>query len=156
MDPPVTMPSTAPSPGRPAWVRGPWSVARAAVVAPFAQRQGRALLFCLAGLAFVLVSPAALFLIAVDLTWFAAGADGGNPSPAEIGIACVGLAILLVLLVSTPAARRIGALQRTLANRLLGIQVAAPPPPAALAGPPRRDRVAGDGLPVGQVAGRPG
>ena len=117
---PVTTP-TADPPGGQARVRSLWAVARAAVVAPFTRRQGRELLFCLAGLPFAVVNPLALVLLAVDLIWFVAGAEGGNPSPADIAIACVCLGLLLVLLVSTRAARRLGSLQRMLANRLLGI-----------------------------------
>jgi signal transduction histidine kinase len=109
-------------------VTGPWVVARAAVVAPFTRRQRRALLFCLAGLPFALVNPVALGVLTVDLIWLAADGARGNPSPAELAIACAGQALLLVLLVSTTAARRLGSLQRMLATRLLGVRVAAPPP----------------------------
>ena len=116
-------------PGGQAQVRNPWAVARAAVKAPFTRREGRELLFCLAGLPFVvLVNPLALFVLAVDLVWLIAGSGRGNPSPADMAVACVCLGLLLVLLVSTRAARGLGSLQRMLATRLLGMPVAAPPP----------------------------
>jgi hypothetical protein len=124
---PVTTP-TADPPGAQARVRNPWAVARAAVAAPFTRRECRELLFCLAGLPFVVVvNPLALFVLAVDLTWLAAGTRHGNPSPADVAIACFCLGLLLVLLVSTRAARRLGSLQRMLATQLLGMRVAAPP-----------------------------
>jgi signal transduction histidine kinase len=125
---PVTTPTADPPPGGQAQVRSPWAVARAAVAAPFTRREGRELLFCLAGLPFAVVNPLALFVLAVDLTWLVAGTGRGNPSPADMAIACACLGLLLVLLVSTRAARRLGSLQRMLATRLLGTRVAAPPP----------------------------
>jgi len=57
-----------------------------------------------------------------------AGSGRGNPSPAGLAIDGAFLALLLVLLVSTGAARALGSLQRMLAARLLGMRVAAPPP----------------------------
>lgn len=125
---PVTTPTADPPPGGQARLRSPWAVARAAVVAPFTRREGRELLFCLAGLPFAVVNPLALFVLAVDLIWLVAGTGRGNPSPADVAIACVCLGLLLVLLVSTRTARRLGSLQRMLATRLLGMRVAAPPP----------------------------
>jgi signal transduction histidine kinase len=124
----VTTPTADPSPGGQARVRSPWAVARAAVVAPFTRREGRELLFCLAGLPFAVVNPLAFFVLAVDLIWSAADSGRGNPSPADVAIACVCVGLLLVLLVSTGAARRLGSLQRMLATRLLGVRVGAPPP----------------------------
>ena len=125
---PVTTPTADAPPDGQARVRSPWTLARAAVVAPFTRRQGRELLFCLAGLPFVVVNPVALFVLAVDMIWLVADGARGNPSPAEMAIACVCLGLLLVLLVSTGTARRLGSLQRRLATRLLGVRVAAPPP----------------------------
>jgi signal transduction histidine kinase len=124
----VTTPIAGPPPGVQEWVRSPWAVARAAVVAPFSRRAGRELLFCLAGLPFALVNPLALFVLAVDLTWLVAGSGRGDPSAADLALACVCLGLLLVLLVSTRVARGLGSLQRLLATRLLGMRVAAPPP----------------------------
>ena len=69
-----------------------------------------------------------LFVLAVDMLWLVADGARGNPSPAEMAIACVCLGLLLMLLVSTGTARRLGSLQRRLATRLLGVRVVAPPP----------------------------
>lgn len=128
MGSPVTTSTVDLPPDDRARVRGTWAVARAAVVTPFTRREGRRLLFCLAGLLFVVVSPPALFVGAADLIWFVNSSGRGNPSPVDMTIAGVFLGLLLVLLVSTGAARRLGSLQRRLAARLLGIRVAAPPP----------------------------
>jgi signal transduction histidine kinase len=125
---PVTTPTAEPPPSGPVRVRSPWAVARAAVAAPFTRREGRELLFCLTGLPFAVLNPLVLFVLAVDLSWLVAGSGRGNPSPADLAIACVCLGLLLVLLVSTRAARRLGSLQRMIASRLLGLRVAAPPP----------------------------
>jgi signal transduction histidine kinase len=126
---PVTTPTADAPPGDgQARVRSSWAVARAAVVAPFTRRAGRELLFCLAGLPFVVVNPLALFVLAADLTWLAAGSGPGNPSPADLAVAGACLGLLLALLVSTRAARGLGSLQRMLATRLLGMRVTAPPP----------------------------
>ncbi len=125
---PVTTPTEDPLPGGRARVRSPWALARAALAAPFTRREGRELLFCLAGLPFAVVNPLAFFLVMADLAWWVTGSGRGNPSPADLAIAGACLGLLLVLLVSTGAARRLGSLQRVLATRLLGVPVAAPPP----------------------------
>jgi signal transduction histidine kinase len=124
---PVTAPTTDSPPGSQARASNPWTVARAAVAAPFTRREGRELLFCLAGLPFAVVNPLALWVLAVDLSWLVAGNGRGNPSPADLVIACACTGLLLLLLVSTGAARRLGSLQRMLATRLLGVRVAPPP-----------------------------
>ncbi len=100
------------------------------LVSPFTRRQGRELLFCLAGLPFAVISPPVLLVVAVDLAWWLADGGRGNPSPAEIAVAAVGTGLLFVALVATGAARRLGATQRRLVQRLLGIRVAAPRPGA--------------------------
>ena len=128
MDLPVTTPAVHAVPGGQDRVRSPWALARTAIVAPFTRRQGRELLFCLAGLPFTLINPLVLFVLTVDLIWLVADSARGNPSPAEMAVAGACQGLLLVLLVSTPAARRLGALQRTLATRLLGVRVGVPPP----------------------------
>ena len=130
----VTTPIAGPPPGVQERVRSPWAVARAAVLAPFTRREGRELLFCLAGLPFVVVNPVALFVLAVDLIWLAAGSGRGNPSPADIALAGVCVGLLLALLVSTGAARRLASVQRMVATRLLGMRVAAPPPARRIPG----------------------
>jgi signal transduction histidine kinase len=119
-------------------VGGPWAVAGAAVVAPFTRRQGRELLFSLAALPFALLNPLAFFVLIVDLLWLVAGAGPGNPSAGAAVTAGVCAGLLLVLLVSTGSARRLGRLQRGLAARLLGVRVAAPPPARQAAAPGAR------------------
>ena len=125
---PVTTPTADPPSDDLMRARSPWPVARAAVMAPFARRQVHGLAFCLTGLLFVVVNPVTLFILAVDLSWSVRGGGRGNPSSADVVVAGACVGAVLVLLVSTPAARRLGALQRLLATRLLGVRVAAPPP----------------------------
>ena len=83
---PVTTPLA-----QPPRIAGPWAVTRAAAVAPFTRRAGRELVFCLAALPFVVVNPATLLILAVDLTWLVAGGGRGNPSTADVAVASVGL-----------------------------------------------------------------
>lgn len=123
----LTTPNAAHPTGGPARGGSLRAVARAAVAAPFTRREGRELLFCLAGLPFVVVSPVTVFALAVDLSWLAMGSGRGNPSPADMAVVCACIGLLLVLMVSTGATRRLGSLQRKLAARLLGVRVAAPP-----------------------------
>ena len=125
---PATTPTADPTPGGRSRVRNPRAVARAAAAAPFARREGRELLFCLAGLPFAIVNPLTLFVLIADLIWVLDHDGRGNPSPPGMAIAFVCVGLLLVLTVSTGAARRLGSLHRSLATRLLGIRVAAPPP----------------------------
>ncbi|MEH0928910.1 sensor histidine kinase [Micromonospora sp. CPCC 205558] len=119
---PVSTPTADPPPGDQR--RG----ARAVLVAPFHQRAGRELVFCLAGLPFVVANPVALFVVALDLSWLASSGGRGNPSPADAVVAAVSVGLLLTVLVSTAGARTLGSLQRGLAARLLGVRVGAPPP----------------------------
>jgi hypothetical protein len=91
------------------------------VTAPFTRRTGRQLVFCLAGLPFVVLSPPVLFVLVATVI------GRGAPTAADLAIAGAGVGLLLVLLVTTTAARRLGALQRGLAGRLLGVRVDAPP-----------------------------
>ena len=105
----------------------PVSTPSAAARVAFTRRQGRALLFCLTALPFLVVNPLTVVVAAVDLTGLVTGGQG-SPSPAQIAAGVVAAALLLVLLVSTGAARRLGSLQRGLADRMLGVRVAAPPP----------------------------
>ncbi|GAA2476302.1 sensor histidine kinase [Winogradskya humida] len=92
----------------------------------FTRRAGAELVFCLAGLPFIVLNPLVLLVLAVDLSWLVTSGARGNPSPVDVAIGVVCLGLLLVLLVSTPAARRLGSLQRRLATRLLGTRVGAP------------------------------
>ncbi|GIM95027.1 sensor histidine kinase [Paractinoplanes toevensis] len=92
------------------------------VITPFTRRAGRELLFCLAGLPLTLISPPVLVVTTAALI------GRGDPSPAEMAVAAAAVGLLLVLLVSTAAARRLGSARRSLATRLLGVRVGAPPP----------------------------
>jgi signal transduction histidine kinase len=124
----VTTPVVDDPPGGRVRPSGPRVIAGSVLAAPFTRHEGRRLVFCVAGLPLALVNPAVFFVLAVDAIWWAADRGVGNPSAVEIAAAvgCAGL--LLVLLVSTGAARRLGALQRRLAVGLLGARVGAPPP----------------------------
>jgi signal transduction histidine kinase len=97
-----------------------------AISAPFTRRQGRELLFCLAGLPFAVLSPVVLVVGAVDLSWYATRGGRGSVSPADVAVAVAGVGLLAVLLVSTGAARRLGSLQRGIATRLLGVRIPGP------------------------------
>ncbi|MFG1649947.1 sensor domain-containing protein [Micromonospora sp. NPDC049275] len=125
---PVRAPSAAPPPDDRRQGRRSWRGDRAAAVAPLRKRAGRELVFCVAGLPFIVLNPVALFVVAVDLSWFVSNGGRDNPTPTDLAIAVVSVGSLAVLLVSTTAARRLGALHRMLAARLLGVRVAAPPP----------------------------
>ncbi|AGL18265.1 sensor domain-containing protein [Actinoplanes sp. N902-109] len=92
------------------------------------RRRLRELVFCLAGVPFLVLSPPVLFVLAVDLGWLAAHGARGNPSGPGVVVGGVALVLLLVLAVATGAARGLGSLQRRLAARLLGLRVPAPPP----------------------------
>ncbi|GIF20443.1 signal transduction histidine kinase [Actinoplanes tereljensis] len=89
----------------------------------FLRRAGRELLFGLAGLPFAVINPVVLFIGTVDLIWLVAAGGRGNPSPAEMAAAAIGVVLLFVLLAATPAARRLGEVQLALAARLLGVRV---------------------------------
>ena len=91
-------------------------------------RARRELLFCLAGVPFVLISPPVLVVGAIDGIWWVADRGRGNPSPAEIAGAVAGVGALLVLVVTTPAAQWLGAVQRRLTVRVLGVRVRSPRP----------------------------
>src|SRR5215469_1543574 len=125
-------------PGGRAAGRGGRALARAAAVVPFTGRERRELLFCLAGLPFGLVSPLVLFVLGVSLVRLVTGTGRANPAPGEVTAAFAGLALLLVLVVATGAARWVGSLQRLLATRLLGASIAAPPPLQRRPGEPGR------------------
>ncbi|HEY0279345.1 MAG TPA: sensor domain-containing protein [Solirubrobacterales bacterium] len=112
----------------------PLTTATAVLKAPFTRRQCRELLFCLAGLAFVFASPITLFVMAADAMSLVSGVPG-NPTVVDMAVACVITAALLVVLVSTFAARKLGSWQRALAARLLAVRVPAPPSPRPARGP---------------------
>jgi len=108
-------------------------LAGAVLRAPFTGRARRELAFCLLGLPFGIFAlvPLAGFFVTVRLAQLAHGppwVDRGNPWwPSILGAAAVG-ALLIVLLVTTGAARALGAEGRRLAGWLLRDRVAAPPP----------------------------
>jgi signal transduction histidine kinase len=104
------------------------AVARVAVRAPFTARARRELLFCLAGLPFVVANPVAGFVVVVDLIWRVTPGRPPNPSWLEVVAAVMVIGLLLALLMVTGADRELGSLQRLLAARLLGARISAPPP----------------------------
>jgi signal transduction histidine kinase len=104
-----------------------WARARAALAAPLSRRARSELLFCLAGI------PLGLCLIGV-LVWvmaFAALVQLISPRSDPAWVTATGVAVgaLSAILLATRVARRLGAVHRRLAARLLGTRVPAPPPP---------------------------
>jgi signal transduction histidine kinase len=100
--------------------------ARAALLAPLGRRARSELLFCLAGI------PLGLCLIGA-LVWvmaFAALALLISPRSDPAWVTATGVAVgaLSVIVLATRVARRLGAVHRRLAARLLGTLVPAPPP----------------------------
>ena len=101
--------------------------ARAALLAPLSRRARSELLFCLAGI------PLGLGLIGV-LVWVMAFAAlvlliSPRSDPAWVTATGVAVGALSAILLATRVARRLGAVHRRLAARLLGTRVPAPPPP---------------------------
>ena len=105
---------------------------RAAGRAPFTGRARREIAFCLLGLPFGVFLPFVGFFVVIRLALLASGPPwiaGGNPSWLAV-LAAAGVAgLLLLLLVTTGAARGLAGACRYLAGWLLGEHVAAPPPP---------------------------
>jgi signal transduction histidine kinase len=93
------------------------AAARAALREPFTRRARAELLYCLVG---VLVGAAVLAVVVALLV------PGTARSAARAGVI---VAVLLPLALVTGVARRAGAAQRRLAERLLGERVAPPSPP---------------------------
>ena len=103
--------------------------ARAALLAPVSRRARNELLFCLAGV------PLGLGLAGV-VVWVmgvAAGAAAAPRSDQGWVVAGVAVGVLLAVVLATRVGRRLGAVHRRLAARLLGTRVPAPPPPAVAA-----------------------
>jgi signal transduction histidine kinase len=100
----------------------------AAVCAPLRPRSRRELLFCLAELPFVLPVPLAACWAAAALTWWLTPVRPPNLSWLDLLTGGMVAAAITGLLVASGAARAIGGLWRALAARLLGVQVASPPP----------------------------
>jgi signal transduction histidine kinase len=123
---PMTPATSSPPPGsRPGG--GPAALARALALEPFTLRARRELLFCLVGipLGFLLVvAPFGAFAGALAVAAFA-------PRYESTWVAALAIVpgALLVVLLATRAARRLGLVHRGLAAWLLGELVAPPPPP---------------------------
>jgi Putative sensor/Histidine kinase len=101
--------------------------ARAALLTPLGRRARSELLFCLAGI------PLGLCLIGV-LVWVVAFAAlvllvSPRSDPAWVTATGVAAGALSAIVLATRVARRLGAVHRRLAARLLGARVPAPPPP---------------------------
>jgi signal transduction histidine kinase len=128
----VTQPAAFPPGGRRPGGRAA-AAARALLLEPSTRRARRELLFCLAGVPlglslflvpYLIAGPAltvAVLAPRYDSTWVA-------------GVAVLPAGLALVLL-ATRIGRRLGAVHRRLAARLLGERVAPPPPPPAARGP---------------------
>ena len=97
------------------------------VTAPFTRRQGRALLFCAAGVCLAMASPFAVFLLGMTLISTLTG-SGLDPGALVVVSAMILVAALVAVAVVTGTARWIGRRQRTLAGRLLDVHVADPQP----------------------------
>jgi signal transduction histidine kinase len=115
-------------PGGPKLAAATARVFRALVSAPFSARSRRELAFCLAGIPFVLPVPLAVSWAAAALFWWLTPGHPPNLTWLDLVGAGLVLVTVTVLLVTTGASRAIGAWWRMLAARLLGAQVAAPPP----------------------------
>ncbi len=103
------------------------SILRAAVRAPVSRRAGREALFCLTVLPFCLANPAVVFFLVTMLLFWATPNRPPNPAWWDVlaGLLAAGLTLMVLV---AGAARPLGAASRRLAARLLGEQIAAPPP----------------------------
>jgi signal transduction histidine kinase len=103
---------------------------RAVLLAPLGRRARHELLFCLAGIPLGLViAGAAVWLMVVALFVLLLSPSGATPL--WVGVAAFFLNLLglvLAVVLATRIARRLGAVHRRLAARLLGTRVAPPPP----------------------------
>ncbi|GID91323.1 sensor histidine kinase [Amorphoplanes digitatis] len=103
-----------------------------ALRAPFTTSALRQAVFCVAGVAgaaAVLAVPAIIPALGVLILW-ATGALSREPAPAVAPLFLVlfPLTVALLVVLAAPAGRALGAAQRRLADRLLGVRVDAPPP----------------------------
>lgn len=139
----------------------------AALRAPFTAQNARRMLFCLLGVGFglaVFAVPYALF----GLAWLTHLARPAGPQPAATPAFLAGIpaTLIIFLLVAPLLGRRLGALHRGLAARLLGERIPAPAPAIRTGGLIRRLRgTLGDGpgwraicysllkLPIGVIEG---
>jgi signal transduction histidine kinase len=110
---------------------------RAALLAPLGFRARNELLFCLAGIPLGLVmAGAGVWLMVVALFVLLLSPSGSTPLWVAVTAFLLDLlGLALVVLLATRIARRLGAVHRRLAARLLGTRVAPPPPPARRRGP---------------------
>jgi len=104
---------------------------RTALLAPFGRRARNELLFCLAGVPLgLVVAGIVVWLMAVALAVVVLSPPGRPPS-IWVGVAATSLdvlGLLLAVVLATRVARRLGAVHRRLAARLLDTEVAPPPP----------------------------
>jgi signal transduction histidine kinase len=109
-------------------------VIRAVATAPFSARARRELLYCLAGLPFLVPIPLACGYAAAVLLWRLTPRRPPDPGWMDLLAAALVIAMVTALLVATGAARALGRLWRLLAASLLGQQVAPPLPRASQPG----------------------
>jgi len=104
--------------------------ARAALLAPVGRRARNELLFCLAGVPLgLVVAGVVVWVMAVALTVVVLSPS--RPPSIWLGVAALALdvaGLVLAVVLATRVARRLGAVHRRLAARLLGTRVAPPPP----------------------------
>jgi signal transduction histidine kinase len=104
--------------------------AAAAVRAPFTGRARREMLFCVLGLPLSLPLPVIGFFVSIWLAQVAGPpwTAGGNPSWLALLTAAAVVVLTAALMVATGVTRALGAATRRAAGKLLGEQVATPPP----------------------------
>jgi signal transduction histidine kinase len=122
----VTKPAATPPVGRRPGGGAVAAAARAVILEPVGRRARRELLFCLAGIPLGL----SLFLVPYWIAGPALAVAVLAPRYDSTWVAAVAVipAVLALLLLATRIARRLGAVHRRLAARLLGERVAPPPP----------------------------
>jgi signal transduction histidine kinase len=103
---------------------------RAALLAPLGRRARDELLFCLAGIPLGL-APAGLVVWLMGVAGFVALLSRNGITPIWVAVVAFALdllGLLLLVVLATRVARRLGDVHRRLAVRLLGTRVAPPPP----------------------------
>ena len=105
----------------------PVAWARAALLAPVSRRARNELLFCLAGIPLGLgLAGVVVWLMGLTALVLLVAPRSGQ---AWVTGAAIGTGLLVAILLATSVGRRLGAVHRRLAARLLGTRVVAPPPP---------------------------
>ncbi|MGE5286297.1 MAG: sensor histidine kinase [Micromonosporaceae bacterium] len=104
------------------------AVLRGVLSAPLTPRARREALFCLAGLPFVIPLPAVAFYLIVLATWLTTTPRPPNPTWPDVVAGGLAAGLVVLLLVTTGAARGLARVWRGLAARLLGDRIGAPPP----------------------------